>query len=223
MKVCVLIPAYNEEATITALVREIKNNGFDPIVVDDGSTDNTASCAKESQALVLSHPRNLGKGQALRTGFKYIRGGDYDAVVIMDADGQHLASEISKFLAHAEKSKAGIVIGNRMQAPVGMPLVRRITNLLTSYIISKVTSVKIPDSQCGFRLIKTEVLNKLNLSTMKYDTESEILIEAAKNNFIIESIPIKAIYANQKSKINPFFDTLRFWNLIGRNVLGKKQ
>ncbi|MCG2711345.1 MAG: glycosyltransferase family 2 protein [Candidatus Omnitrophica bacterium] len=222
MKVCVLVPAYNEEVTITQLVREIRNNGLDPIVVDDGSTDSTALRAKESQALVLSHPRNLGKGQALRTGFKYIRGSDYDAVVIMDADGQHLACEISKFISHAEKSKAGIIIGNRMRAPVGMPLVRRITNHLTSYILSKVTSADIPDSQCGFRLIKTEVLKKLNLSTVKYETESEILIEAAKNNFIIESIPVKTIYANQKSRINPVVDTIRFWSLIGRNMFRKK-
>ncbi|MCK4994999.1 MAG: glycosyltransferase family 2 protein [Candidatus Omnitrophica bacterium] len=221
MKVCVLIPAYNEESTIASLVQEIKSNGFDPIVVDDGSTDNTALKAKESQALVLSHPSNLGKGQALRTGFKYIRGGEYDAVVIMDADGQHLASEISKFIAHAKKSKAGIIIGNRMQSPVGMPLVRKITNYLTSYIISKLISVNIPDSQCGFRLIKTEVLKKLNLSTMKYEIESEILIEAAKNNFLIESIPVKAIYANQKSQINPVVDTIRFCNLISRNIFGK--
>ncbi len=223
MKVCVLVPAYNEEATIAPLVREIRSSGFDVIVVDDGSTDNTASKAKESQALVFSHPRNLGKGQALRTGFKYIRGGDYDAVVIMDADGQHLASEISKFISHAKKSKAGIIIGNRMQAPVGMPLVRRITNRLTSYVISKVTSTSIPDSQCGFRLIRTEVLKKLNLSAMKYEIESEILIEAAKNNFNIESIPVKTIYADQKSRINPVVDTIRFWSLIGRNVFRKKQ
>jgi len=223
MKVCVLVPAYNEEATIAQLVQEIKSHGFDVIVVDDGSTDNTASRAKESQALVFSHPRNLGKGQALRTGFKYIRGGDYDAVVIMDADGQHQVSEISKFISHAKKSEAGIIIGNRMQAPVGMPLVRRLTNYLTSYVISKVTSVNIPDSQCGFRLIKTEILKKLNLSTMKYETESEILIEAAKNNFIIESIPVKTIYADQKSQINPIVDTIRFWSLIGRNLFGKKQ
>lgn len=222
MKVCVLIPAYNEETTIAPLVQEIRKNGFEVIVVEDGSTDNTALRAKESQALVLSHPRNLGKGQALRTGFKYIRGGDYDAVVIMDADGQHLASEIGGFIKSAQNSKAGIIIGNRMQNPIGMPLVRRITNHLTSYIISKVTSVNIPDSQCGFRLIKTEVLKKLNLSTMKYETESEILIEAAKNNFIIESIPVKAIYANQKSQINPVFDTIRFWSLISRNMFGKK-
>ncbi|MFH1093908.1 MAG: glycosyltransferase family 2 protein [Candidatus Omnitrophota bacterium] len=222
MKVCVLVPAYNEESTIAHIVQEIRNNGFDPIVIDDGSTDSTALKAKESQALVLSHPRNLGKGQALRTGFKYVRGGDYDAVVIMDADGQHLASEISKFISYAKESKAGIIIGNRMQAPIGMPLVRKLTNHLTSYIISKVTSVNIPDSQCGFRLIKTEVLKKLNLSTMKYETESEILIEAAKNNFIIESIPVKTIYADQKSKINPVVDTLRFWNLIGRSIFGKQ-
>ena len=221
MKVCVLIPAYNEEVAIAKVVREIKNSGFDVIVVDDGSTDKTVLKAKETEALVLSHPRNLGKGQALRTGFKYVRGGGYDAVVIMDADGQHMASEIGKFITQAGKSDAGIIIGNRMQAPVGMPILRRITNRCTSYVISKITKTDIPDSQCGFRLIKAEVLNNLNLSTMKYETESEILIEAAKNGFVIESIPVKTIYTNQKSQINPIVDTIRFCSLISKSIFRK--
>lgn len=223
MNVCVLLPAYNEEATIAELVCDIKAYNLDVIVVDDGSTDATASKAKEADAFVISHPHNLGKGQALRTGFKYIRGGDYDAVVIMDADGQHLVPEINKFIAHAKKSNAGVIVGNRMQEPKGMPVVRRLTNRLTSSVISKITKTQIPDSQCGFRLIRVDVLKKLNLSTMKYEIESEILIEASKNNFRIESIPIKTVYANQKSKINPVIDTIRFWSLIGRNFFGKKK
>ena len=222
MKACVLLPAYNEEKTIGKLVRNIKVYGYDVIVVDDGSTDKTAQIAKEAQALVLSHPDNRGKGLALRTGFKYIRGGDYDAVVIMDADGQHLPEDINNFIEYARTSHAGVIVGNRMDAPHGMPAVRKITNRFTSFVISKVIKNNVPDSQCGFRLIRVEVLKKINLSTIKYDTETEILLEAARNGFIIESVPVKTVYADQKSQIHPVVDTLRFWRLIGKNVFGKK-
>jgi len=222
MNVCVLLPAYNEEKTIALLVKDIKVHDFDVIVVDDGSTDNTGRTARDCGALVLSHPRNLGKGRALRTGFKYIRGGDYDAVVVMDSDGQHSPDEIHKFIEHGKHSHAGIILGNRMHAPQGMPFIRRLTNKVTSFLISKAVKTKIPDSQCGFRLIRTEVLKKLNLSTINYDTETEIILEVAKNRFVIESIPIKTIYADQKSQINPIVDTIRFWKLISKYTGRKK-
>jgi len=222
MNVCVLLPAYNEEKTIALLVKDIKVHDFDVIVVDDGSTDNTGRTARDCGALVLSHPRNLGKGRAFRTGFKYIRGGDYDAVVVMDSDGQHSPDEIHKFIEHGKHSHAGIILGNRMHAPQGMPFIRRLTNKVTSFLISKAVKTKIPDSQCGFRLIRTEVLKKLNLSTINYDTETEIILEVAKNRFVIESIPIKTIYADQKSQINPIVDTIRFWKLISKYTGRKK-
>lgn len=224
LKICVLLPAYNEAAALGSIIEEIrKNYGLKIVVVDDGSIDGTAEKAEQSGAVLLRHPLNLGKGQALRTGFKYALENNFDAVIIMDADGQHLPAEINNFLEQAKNSAAGIIIGNRMYNPQGMPLIRKLTNMFTSYFISKITGFDIPDSQCGFRLIKSDVLRTINLSTMKYDTESEILLEAAWNNFKIESVAVKSVYANQKSQIQPLIDTIRFWVLIGRSFKRRKK
>lgn len=214
MKVCVLLPAYNEEKRIGELIEQIKTYGLDVIVIDDGSSDNTAEICRQAQAIVISHQQNKGKGQALRTGFKFILDNDYDAAVIMDSDGQHLPEEINIFIVHAKNSGADIIIGNRMLDPQGMPLLRILTNRFTSLLISFIAKIKIPDSQCGFRLIRRSVFEKLKLSTDKYDTESEILIQAARQGCKIESVPVKSIYDHNRSLINPISDTVRFFNLI---------
>jgi len=221
MKYCVLLPAYDEFKNIAAVIKEIRTYGLDVIVVDDGSTDNTAQIARQEKAIVISHDQNLGKGQALRTGFDYAIKNDYYAVIIMDADGQHDPQEIPHLIQYAQDSKAGLIIGNRMHRPEGMPLLRWITNMFTSHFVSRIIGYKIPDSQCGYRLIKTAVLKQINLSTIKYDTESEILIEAAKSNFKIESMSIKSIYTNQKSQIHPVIDTIRFIKLISKHLFKK--
>ena len=223
MRYCVLLPAYNEEKAITELIKQIKDLGLEVVVIDDGSLDNTAAVALKLQVVVLLHKKNRGKGQALRTGFNYAIKNEYDGIIIMDADGQHLASEIPGFIESANKSDAGIIIGNRMEHPKGMPCVRRMTNSITSLIISILMKCKVPDSQCGFRLIKTGVLKKLNLSTMHYDTETEILLEASRDGFRVESILIQTVYSNQKSRINPILDTVRFCFLIFKNLIRKNR
>jgi hypothetical protein len=100
-----------------------------------------------------------------------------------------------------------------------MPFVRVLTNRLMSLLLSLVTKQNIPDTQCGFRLVKKELLEKVNLVTSKYEMESEILIKASRRGFKIRSVPIKTIYGNEKSQINPFVDTFRFLRLLVRDLL----
>ena len=219
MKVCVLLPSYNEEKHIDRLIKRIKNYVTDVIVVDDGSSDRTGEIASMEGAFVIRHNTNKGKGASLRDGFDYCRGLDYDAVIVMDADGQHKPEEIPKFIEVGSKNGDVIVIGNRMQDVSRMPILRRLTNQCTSFLISMFARHDVPDSQCGFRLIKRNVLKNLKLSTSNYDTESEILIEAARNNFQIISMPITTIYEGQYSNINPVVDTLRFFWLVLRKAL----
>jgi glycosyltransferase involved in cell wall biosynthesis len=218
MKTCVLIPAYNEAKAIGEIIRKIRGQGLEIIVVDDGSQDNTAKIAQESGAIVLKNERNQGKGASLIEGFDYVRKRNFDAVITMDGDGQHLTEEIPAFINLAWSSNNGIIIGNRMSERRNMPLMRVWTNKFMSWLISKIARQRIPDTQCGFRLIKKEVLGQINLCTRKYETESEILIKSARAGFKIASIPIKTIYSGEKSQVNPFVDTLRFIRFVIREL-----
>jgi dolichol-phosphate mannosyltransferase len=214
MKTCVLIPSYNESRTIGNLIKEIKAMNLDVVVVDDGSLDGTPVIARQAGAQVILHGRNMGKGISLRDGFEYALKKGYEVVITMDGDGQHDPKSLYSFLEKAGSSKAGIIIGNRMKDPTNMPFIRRLTNKFMSWILSRMSGQHIPDSQCGFRLINRGVLEKIVLSASKYEIESEILLRAAKEGFVIESIPIRTIYEGQQSSINPFFDTLRFIRLV---------
>ena len=210
MRGCVIIPAYNEEMTIGPVVREIKAKGLDCVVIDDGSSDRTKEVAEHEGAYVISHPTNYGKGASLNDGFRYSLNRNYDYVITMDGDGQHNPDEIDNFLKAAEEDDIRIILGNRMWNPKDMPLIRRLTNRFMSLLISSVVHQKLPDSQCGFRLIKSEVLKVIACTTTKYEIESEVIIRAARTGFEIKSIPIKSIYKGEKSQIRPVVDTLRF-------------
>ena len=222
MKACVIIPTLNESKSIAELVSQVRSQGFDVLVVDDGSSDNTSSLARGAGAAVLRSQANQGKGASLIKGFNYALSLNYDAVITMDGDGQHLPEDIPYFIRLAEYSNSGLIIGNRMSKARGMPRLRLATNMFMSWVISQVSRQNIPDTQCGFRLIKKEVINKLKLGTAKYETESEILIKVSRLGFRIESVPIKTVYAGEKSQINPFIDTLRFLKFISRELWATK-
>ena len=218
MRTCIIIPTYNEAKEIAKLIGEVKGKNLDILVVDDGSSDNTAQIAKNHGATVIQNRINEGKGASLIKGFDYALSKGYDAVITMDGDGQHHPEDIPYFLRLAEYSDSGIFIGNRMQKVKTMPRVRLLTNQFMSWLISGIAKQKIPDTQCGFRLIKKEVLQKLRLRTSKYEIESEILLKTARLGFKIESIPIKVIYNGAKSQINPFIDTIRFIRFIIKEI-----
>jgi len=216
MRTLVVIPTYNESAAIGGLVNKILVQKLDILVIDDGSSDDTALIAGKNGAEVIINSKNLGKGAAIVKGFRYAVDKGYDAVITMDGDGQHLPEEIPKFLQKSYETSAGILIGNRMSRVKNMPWLRIFTNWFMSWILSKITGQRIPDSQCGYRLIRREVFHDLSLKTSKYETESEILIKAARKNFKIDSVVIDTIYVRHKSYINPFIDTFRFFRLLIR-------
>ncbi len=214
MRICALIPLYNEARTAGKLIRKVSEYVEGCLVVDDGSTDSSAAIASQAGAEVIRHSKNYGKGLSLRDGFKRILEQDFDAVIIIDGDNQHDPRDIPRFIHKAEGSSSGIILGNRMYNVGRMPLIRILTNKFMSWIISKVTGQKIMDSQCGYRLIKKEVLEKITLFSSRFEIESEILIKAARCNFKIASIPISSIYQKEQSKIDPLLDTLRFIRFI---------
>ncbi len=214
MRTCVIIPTYNESKNIGQIVSQIRLQNLDVLVVDDGSEDNTCGIAAEHGAKVIRNQVNEGKGASLIKGFDYALKEDFHAVITMDGDGQHLVEDIPYFMRLAQYSNSSIIIGNRMHKPKNMPFVRLATNKVMSWFISRIVKQYIPDTQCGFRLIKREVLERINLSTRKYEIESEVLIKGARLGYKIEAVSIKSIYDGNKSQINPFVDTIRFIKFV---------
>lgn len=217
---CVIIPAFNAAKTIGQLLKQVKPQGLTPVVIDDGSRDQTAAVASAEGALVISHLRNEGKGTALRTGFQYAMRSNFDGVITMDGDGQHDPGEIPTLIRAGEVQHAGLVLGNRLANGAVMPPSRRITNAIMSMIVSAIARQSIPDSQCGFRFIRKELLQAIPLRSQRFDLETELLLGAAAQRWKIVSVPIRAIYPKaQTSHIQPLWDGLRFLGLIARHVV----
>ena len=210
----VIIPAYNEENTIARLVVEVRSFGFFVLVADDGSKDSTVAKAKASGADVLTAAVNQGKGSALRRGFDHFLKQNFLAALIMDSDGQHDPKELDLFFNALNAGNVQVVVGDRLHDPKGMPWIRRATNRFMSGIISSIAKQDVPDTQCGYRAIRGEALKKLVLRTSHFEIESEILLEAARYGFKIGSIPIQCVYRDEKSRINPFRDTIRFFSFL---------
>ena len=219
MRICVIIPTFNESRAIAVLINHIIKLQLEVIIIDDGSVDDTVKIATSCGAKVLTNTKNMGKGASLIKGYNFALAHGFDAVISMDGDGQHSPLDLPAFIQMAQTSKSALIVGNRMGKTEGMPALRILTNNLMSKFISFIVKQHIPDTQCGFRLVKKELLVNLDLSTSKYETESEVLIKAAHLGYRIESIPVETIYSGQKSQINPLVDSLRFLRFMIREFM----
>jgi glycosyltransferase involved in cell wall biosynthesis len=217
-RVIALVPAYNEAAHVGEVVAKTSSHVVEVVVIDDSSTDDTATIARRAGAKVFRHEQNRGKGGAIITGLDYFSRSDAGFAVLLDADGQHDPADIARFVETAQREQADIVVGSRMGDTRGMPLVRKWTNYWTSWVTSKLARQRIPDSQCGFRLLRREVLKDLKLSTARFETETEMLIQAGRAGHKIVSIPIRTVYeSGRASRIRPFRDTVLFFKLVRKS------
>ena len=222
-KFSVLIPVYNEENNVLNLADEIEKLGLPFLFIDDGSIDKTLTNLWLKELPAVAYFPNRGKGYAIRIGAGYLCSLEYDYILTLDGDGQCALSDIEKFdneLLFNED--IDIFIGNRMTDNKKMPLLRRWTNKLFSLVITKLSGVSIPDSQCGFRLYSRRVFTELNLKCNRFDFESEVLIKAGRAGMKIKSIPIQCIYhKDRKSKIHIIRDGWRFFKLICSSLLNR--
>ena len=211
-----VIPAYNEAKHLPDVVRRTRQELDHVLVVDDGSTDDTAAQARTAGAEVLVHSENRGKGESIKAGLRYWMERGFLWVVILDADGQHLPEEIERMLDEAGADGADLLIGNRMNDVGSMPLVRRVVNRYMSNKISRVCGQQIPDTQCGFRMLHRDLIPSVLVGTNRFDYETEMLILASRKGFRIASVPITTVYSDEVSSIHPVRDTLRFFKLMKR-------
>jgi glycosyltransferase involved in cell wall biosynthesis len=225
-----VIPAYQDEKHIGDIVRRTRKQLHHVIVVDDGSSDQTAQRAREAGAEVITHDQNRGKGEAIKTGLAHwlavaspsgraADGLDLQVtwVSLLDSDGQHLPEEIDRFLtAAASSTQPTFLIGNRMNNFAGMPFIRRVVNRYMSRQISRVCKQEIPDTQCGFRMLDHQLIPQLLGGGDRFDYDTEVLIIASRKGYRVESVPITTVYTDQVSKIRPLRDAIRFLKLMWR-------
>ena len=214
--VAAVIPAYHEEKHVGDVVRRTLQQLANVVVVDDGSSDATAEAARKAGADVIVHEQNLGKGESIKSGFRYWLEQGATYVVILDADGQHLPEEIERFLAAAASGIGELLIGTRMNDVREMPFLRREVNRYMSRKISRACGQEIPDTQCGFRMVHRSIMPKLLGGTERFDYETEMLILASRAGCRIASVPISTVYSDEVSSIHPIRDTLRFFKLMRR-------
>ncbi|HEX3583722.1 MAG TPA: glycosyltransferase family 2 protein [Thermoanaerobaculia bacterium] len=211
MKLLALIPALNAESTIGDVVRKTREQVHDVIVIDDGCSDRTADVARAEGATVLRHDVNRGKGASLKSGFAYAREHGYDAVITLDADGQHLPSEIPKIIKAWQENGADLVIGGRAHLFDHMLPRRRIANRFSAWAIAKAAGTRVSDSQSGFRLYAARLLREVDLRTDGFDMESEVIIRAGvrKMRIVVTPVDLGFIDGLSTSHYRPLGDTLR--------------
>jgi glycosyltransferase involved in cell wall biosynthesis len=220
-RLLILIPALNAEPRIGEIVRQCQSSGLPVVVVDDGSNDATGERAGEAGARVLRHPVNRGKGAALRTGFEFALAGGHEGVITLDADGQHLPSDIPRFVAAWKESGADLVIGSRRHLFAGMRRRRRAANVFSAWTISVAAGVNVDDPQSGFRLYSAHLLREVPTVGDRFDAESEVIVRAGRRGMKIVSIPIELGFVDglMTSHYRAVADTLRIaWRVVRTTI-----
>jgi len=216
MKVWIAMPAYNEEREIGRVLDALRREGYSKvIVVDDGSRDKTAKIARSKGAVVVSHPRNMGLGAALRTGLRtaYERGAD--CAVTFDADGQHDPKAVSALVNALDG--ADVVIGVRQN--LGIPVHKRFGNYglnLITYLFSGVLT----DSQSGSRAFNRRALEAIQIRSNRYEVSSEIIIQARNRGLRLKNVPVKCFYTRySKARGTSIASGFRiFWRLVKQKI-----
>lgn len=201
MKVCVVIPAFNEQSVIAQVVANVQKSIeiAEVVVVNDKSTDNTSQEA--NGATVIEHILNQGPGGATSTGLRYAKLQNADWVITMDGDGQHSPQDALKCLKNAQKTKSDLVIGSRLIDAEGMSKLKIVGNRGLTFITWLLFGVKVTDSQSGLRIFSKKALNTLEWESTGYDFCSEMIWRAKQSKLKIAEYPIRAIYTDySKSK-----------------------
>jgi glycosyltransferase involved in cell wall biosynthesis len=210
MVISALIAAFNEEAHIAAVVRGTAPYVSTVVVVDDGSTDQTAPIAAAAGATVLRHDANRGKGCSIRMGLDFVLKGNCTHVLFLDGDMQHHPTDIPRLIERAQEGVGDFVVGEREFRKNAMPAARFYSNVIGSAILSKFIHATVVDSQSGFRLIRADLLRRLCLTGSKYEIETEMLIKLVRAGATLERVSVSRVqYQGARSKMRPFRDTFR--------------
>jgi glycosyltransferase involved in cell wall biosynthesis len=213
--ILIVIPCFDGATTVGGVVAAARASGHPVVVVDDGSRDDSAAVAERAGATVLRHAANHGKGAALATGFTYAVREGAAAVLTLDADGQHDPAEIPSLIAAHRHTPRAVVVGVRSFAPTDMPLRSRIGNRISTWWISKFAGRPHADTQSGFRVYPRALFERVELVSRRFETETELLLRAARLGLPLVEVPIRTIYGPDRvTHFHGLRDTLRVIKLV---------
>ncbi|KAF2339354.1 DUF2062 domain-containing protein [Flavobacterium tistrianum] len=208
---CVIVPTYNNQKTLKKVLDSILDFTTNIIIVNDGSTDSTSEILKSySQLTQIHHPKNLGKGRALRNGFRKALELDFEYAITIDSDGQHFAADIPVFLEAIQDEPNALLIGSRNMTQENVPKKSSFGNKFSNFWFKFETGIKLDDTQSGFRLYPLRLLPK-RFYTNKFEFEIEVIVRAAWKGIVVKNIPIQVLYdpAERVSHFRPFRDFTR--------------
>ena len=214
LKICVIIPTYNNERTLKRVIDGVLDITDDLIVINDGATDSTSRILKKYTDITQIYlPKNKGKGNALRVGFKKAEELGYEFSITIDSDGQHYPEDIAVFVNQLEfeTNKNLLLIGSRNMNQEAVPGGSSFGNKFSNFWYKVETGIQLKDTQSGFRLYPLKELNKIKFYTTKFEFEIENIVKAAWKGIIVKNVPVKVLYDEQErvSHFRPFKDFAR--------------
>jgi glycosyltransferase involved in cell wall biosynthesis len=208
---CVIVPTYNNHKTLQKVLDSVLDFTPNVIIVNDGSTDTTPEILKSySQLTQIHQPKNLGKGRALRNGFRKAIEMKFEYAITIDSDGQHFASDIPNFISEIQKEPNSLLIGSRNMTQENVPKKSSFGNKFSNFWFKFETGIKLEDTQSGFRLYPLNFIPK-KFYTNKFEFEIEVIVRSAWKGITVKNIPIQVLYdpAERVSHFRPFRDFTR--------------
>lgn len=220
MKACVIIPTYNNAATLAAVIEDVAQYSSHIIVVNDGSTDNTVDIVKQYPAVqFISYVKNVGKGWALRKAFAYAAEKGYKYSITIDSDGQHFAKDLPAFINKLEEEPNAVIIGARNMEQASVPGGSSFGNKFSNFWFKVETGIASPDTQSGFRLYPLVPMKKMHFITRKYEFEIEVLVRLAWKGVKVIAVPVTVYYAPKEERISHFRPYKDFFRISILNTI----
>ncbi|MGB5005706.1 MAG: DUF2062 domain-containing protein [Ferruginibacter sp.] len=220
LKACVIIPTYNNAATLAGVIEDVAQYSEHIIVVNDGSSDNTVDIVQNYPTVhFINYPKNAGKGWALRKAFAYASAKGYLYAITIDSDGQHFAKDLPAFMNMLEMHPNAIIIGARNMGQASVPGGSSFGNKFSNFWFKVETGITSPDTQSGYRLYPLEPLKKMHFITRKYEFEIEVLVRAAWNGVQVVSVPVSVYYAPAEERVSHFRPFKDFFRISVLNTI----
>lgn len=213
-KTCVIIPTYNNDGTLLNVIKNVTNYTKNIIIINDGSTDTTRSILNNlsDQYKIIHFDKNKGKGAAIQQGLREAVALGFDYAITIDSDGQHFPEDIPHFTKNIFEKGKGIIVGHRNMNQINVPIKSNFGNKFSNFWFTVNTGIKLEDTQSGYRLYPTSILNEINFLTNRFEFEIEVLVRSAWKGYNIRNLPVQVYYAAGKERIShfrPFQDFLR--------------